>query len=132
MTSEADIKQLRFQKMVQEIEDYAILLLDSDGNIENWNKGAEKIKGYKASEIIGKNFSIFYTPEDKAAGLPFKLLAEASAAGAVRHEGWRVKKTGEKFWGSVTITAIHDEDGSIIGFTKVTRDQTDKKLTEEN
>jgi PAS domain S-box-containing protein len=132
MTSEADNKRLRFQKMVEEIEDYAILLLDAEGNIENWNKGAEKIKGYKASEIIGKNFSIFYTPEDKAAGLPGKLLAEAAAVGVVRQEGWRVKKTGERFWGSVTITAIHDEDGAIIGFTKVTRDLTGKKLTEEN
>ena len=132
MTSEADIKQLRFQKMVEEIENYAILLLDPDGNIENWNKGAEKIKGYKASEILGKNYRIFYSPEDRAAGLPDRLLNEAITTGSARHEGWRVKKDGDKFWANVTITAIHDSDGSIIGFTKVTRDLTEKKLTEEN
>ncbi|MBK0403462.1 PAS domain S-box protein [Adhaeribacter sp. BT258] len=132
MTPESDIKNIRFQKMVAEVEDYAILLLDQDGYIESWNKGAEKIKGYNAGEIIGKHFSNFYTPEDRVADLPGKLLAEAAAKGSVHHEGWRLKKDGGKFWGSVTITAIHDENELVIGFSKVTRDLTEKKLAEEN
>jgi PAS domain S-box-containing protein len=132
MTTNFDIKNLRFQKMVEEVEDYAILLLDREGTIENWNKGAEKIKGYKAKEIIGKNFRIFYSPEDQQIGLPDKLLNTALNEGKARHEGWRVKKNGEKFWGSVLLTAIHDSEGGVIGFTKVTRDLTEKKITEEN
>src|SRR5690349_980183 len=107
-TTEVDFKQLRFLKMVEEVEDYAILLLDHEGFIENWNKGAERIKGYKPNEIIGKHFSVFYGPEDRAAGLPEKLLNQAATLGKASHEGWRVKKNGDKFWGSVLITAIHD------------------------
>ncbi|KAA9331765.1 sensor histidine kinase [Adhaeribacter soli] len=132
MTPDLDIKKLRLERMVEEVEDYAILLLDAEGNIENWNKGAERIKGYKASEIIGKNFRTFYMPEDQASGLPQRLLELARQNGKASHEGWRVKKNGEKFWGNILLTAIHDDDGSIIGFTKVTRDLTEKKLTEEN
>src|SRR4051812_4326304 len=117
-----DIKQLRFQKMVEEVEDYAILLLDKEGTIEGWNAGAQKIKGYTASEAIGKNYSVFYPEADRAAGLPQKLLATAAREGKVKTEAWRVKKNGEKFWGSIVMTAIHDNDGNVIGFTKVTRD----------
>lgn len=117
-----DQKLLRFNKMVEEIEDYAILLLDNEGNIENWNKGAEKIKGYKAEEIVGKNFSIFYTKEDIEKGTPKKLLLRALKNGKASNEGWRVRKDGSKFFAKVIITAIHNEKGEIIGFTKVTRD----------
>ena len=127
-----DIKQLRLQKMVEEVEDYAILLLDKDGHIENWNKGAQKTKGYQASEIIGKHYRIFYPPEEQQAHTPERLLEEASLKGKVNTEGWRIKKNGEKFWANVVITAIHDEAGGVIGFTKVTRDITEKKLSEEN
>ncbi|CAG5000953.1 hypothetical protein DYBT9275_02565 [Dyadobacter sp. CECT 9275] len=116
-----DIKALRFSKMVEEIEDYAILLLDRNGNIENWNKGAEILKGYKANEIIGKNFSIFYTIEDREDNLPEKLIATAEKIGFAKSEGFRVRKDGSLFWGSILITAIHDDELEVIGFTKVTR-----------
>ncbi|MBS1688863.1 MAG: PAS domain S-box protein [Bacteroidetes bacterium] len=117
-----DLKLLRYNKMVEEIEDYAILLLDRNGNIENWNKGAEKIKGYRPDEIIGKNFSVFYTAADQETQLPERLLNEARQNGVARDEGWRVRKDGFTFRARVTITAIHDTSGETIGFTKVTRD----------
>ncbi|MDX1921241.1 MAG: PAS domain-containing protein, partial [Candidatus Caenarcaniphilales bacterium] len=124
-------KEVRLQKIVDEIESYAIILLDLDGYIENWNKGAEQIKGYKAQEIIGQHFRIFYTPKDRESRLPEKLIAEAAQNGKAQYEGWRLKKNGERFWGSVLITAIHDENNQVIGFTKVTRDLTDKKISRE-
>ncbi|MEO6150305.1 MAG: PAS domain S-box protein [Mucilaginibacter sp.] len=119
-----DFRAIRFNKMVEEIDDYAILLLDKSGVIENWNKGAEKIKGYKASEIVGKNFSIFYTEEDKKNNRPKQLITEAEQLGVARDEGWRLRKDRSKFWGAIVITAIHDKNGNVIGFTKVTRDLT--------
>jgi len=123
--------ELRYHRMVSEVEDYVIILLSTDGDIQNWNKGAEKIKGYSPAEIIGKHFSIFYSPEDREKGIPQKLLSQAREKGKALHEGWRLRKNGSSFWGSVVITAIHDEDGLVIGFTKVTRDLTEKKLAEE-
>jgi len=119
-----DIKLLRFNKMVEEIEDYAILLLDKDGTIENWNKGAEILKGYKADEIIGKNFSVFYNETQRNADRPKKLLEEAAKNGTARDEGLRVRKNGSTFLARVVITAIHDEKGAVVGFTKVTRDRS--------
>ncbi|RZL68945.1 MAG: PAS domain S-box protein [Pedobacter sp.] len=119
-----DLRAIRFNKMVEEIDDYAILLLDENGNIENWNKGAQKIKGYSSEEIIGKNFSIFYTNEDNKNEKPNKLIGEAKDKGVARDEGWRIRKDGTKFWGNVVITAIHNDLGIVIGFTKVTRDLT--------
>lgn len=121
----------RYHRMVDEVQDYAILLLDTNGDVQNWNKGAQKIKGYSEKEILGKNFSIFYLPQDIAEGLPFRLIQEAAAAGRAAHEGWRVRKDGTAFWGNVVITALHDEQNNIIGFTKVTRDLTERKLAEE-
>lgn len=111
--------------MVEEIEDYAILLLDINGNVENWNQGAEKLKGYKAFEIIGKKFSVFYTTKDIKNGVPEELLATAIKNGIARDEGWRLRKDKTKFWGKVVMTAIHDDDGEVIGITKVTRDLSD-------
>lgn len=128
---EKDIRITRFNKIVEEIEDYAIILLDKHGNIENWNKGAEKIKGYKNIEIIGKNFSTFYTKEDLKNNHPQKLIEHARNHGFSKDEGWRVRKDGSKFWGSILITAIHDANNEVIGFTKVTRDLTDMKQLEE-
>jgi len=122
-----DLSAIRFNTMVEEIDDYAILLIDKKGNIENWNKGAQKIKGYMASEIIGQNFSVFYTASDKANDRPQRLIAEAERVGVARDEGWRLRKDGSKFWGFIVITAIHDEKGNVIGFTKVTRDLTEIK-----
>ncbi len=121
----------RYHKMIAEVEDYAIILLDEKGNIINWNSGARKIKGYTAEEIIGQNFRIFYLPEDKAIKLPEKLIEKAIANGKAVHEGWRVRKDGSRFWGSIVITALHSGNGSIIGFSKVTRDLTERKQSEE-
>ena len=120
-----------YQRMVAEVEDYAILMMDASGNIKNWNKGAEKIKGYTEKDILGRNFNIFYLPEDRQQGLPQQLITIAKNEGRATHEGWRVRKDGTTFWGYVVITALHDDDGSIIGFTKVTRDLTERKLAED-
>lgn len=120
-----------YDRMIEEVEDYAILLLDKAGNIQNWNKGAEKIKGYKEEEIIGKNFRIFYLPEDRQNKLPERLIQQAANVGKALHEGWRLRKDNTRFWGSITITAIHNEAGNVIGFSKVTRDLTEKKTAED-
>lgn len=120
-----------YQRMIEDIADYAILLLDTDGNVATWNRGAEQIKGYTSGEIIGRHFSIFYTQEDKAAGLPQALLEKAATEGRAMTEGWRVKKGGARFWGSVLITPIRDDDGVLTGFGKITRDLTDKKKNED-
>lgn len=121
----------RYHRMVEEVEDYAIILLDRNGIIQNWNKGAEKIKGYRENEIVGKSFQTFYLAEDLKNGLPDYLLNEAAAHGKVTREGWRVRKGGAQFWASIVITALHDELGNVIGFSKVTRDLTERKLAED-
>jgi len=121
----------RYHKMIDEVQDYAIILLDEKGNVLNWNKGAEKIKLYTSKEIIGQNFSLFYLPEDQKTGLPTQLITEAALKGKAIHEGWRVRKDGTHFWGSTTITALHGENDQIIGFSKVTRDLTEKKLSDD-
>jgi PAS domain S-box-containing protein len=121
-----------YKRMIEEIQDYAIILIDKNGIILNWNKGAQKIKGYSEGEIIGKHFSIFYLQSDLDQNLPQKLLTEAREAGHAAQEGWRQRNDGSKFWGSITITAIHDDHGSVIGFCKVTRDLTDKKIIEDS
>lgn len=121
----------RYHKMVDEVEDYAILLLDTSGIVQNWNKGAEKIKGYKEHEIVGKSFKAFYLSADRESGLPEKLMQEAMQKGKALHEGWRVRKDGSTFWGSIVLTAVHNENQEVVGFTKVTRDLTQRKLSEE-
>lgn len=117
-----ELLELLHQKMIAEIQDYAIILLDIDGTILSWNIGAEKIKGYKAEEIIGQNFRIFYMPQDRQAGLPEQLINLAMKEGRARHIGRRLKKDGTIFWGSILITALHNDDGEVIGFTKLTKD----------
>lgn len=129
--ADKDVRTIRFYKMIEEIEDYAIILLDREGNIENWNIGAEKIKGYKPIEIIGKNFSTFYTAEDLHNNRPQMLINQSIQNGFAKDEGWRLRKDGSTFWGSILITAIHDDKKNVIGFTKVTRDLTEKHLAEE-
>ncbi|MEP6794365.1 MAG: PAS domain S-box protein [Saprospiraceae bacterium] len=121
----------RYHLMVSEVQDYAIILLDSNGIIQNWNKGAEKIKGYTEEEIVGKSFDVFYPKEDIERRLPEQFLADARNNGRAIHAGWRVRKDGTKFWGNVVITSLHDENNKIIGFTKVTRDLTTQKKAEE-
>jgi PAS domain S-box-containing protein len=113
------------QKMIQEIQDYAIILLDIDGTILSWNDGAKKIKGYTETEIIGQNFRIFYMPQDRQAHLPEQLIALAKKEGRARHIGRRLKKDGTIFWGSILITALHDDEGLVIGFTKLTSEIID-------
>ncbi len=122
----------RYQKMIDEVQDYAILMLDKDGTIVNWNKGVQSIKGYTANEIIGKNFSMFYRAEDKISGLPDRLLNKAKQNGRALYEGWRVRKDGTHFWGSITITALHNNENEVIGYTKVTRDLTELKRAEDH
>lgn len=123
-------KEELYQRMVGEVQDYSILFMSREGIIENWNKGAEKIKGYTTEEIVGKSFSLFYTPEDRADGRPAKLLRQAAETGRAVQEGWRMRKNGDRFWASVVITALHDADNNVIGFTKVTRDLTEKRDVE--
>jgi len=121
----------RYHLMVEEVQDYAILYLNRDGTVENWNKGAEKIKGYKASEIIGKSFSVFYTEQDRKNNLPQFLLSQAAQTGRVVQQGWRVRKDGSPFWAAVVITAVRNEAKEVIGYSKVTHDLTDKKQAED-
>lgn len=113
------------KKMIEEIQDYAIVLLDTDGTILSWNKGVEKIKGYKAEEIIGQNFNIFYLPRDREEQLAEKLLELAAREGRAKHIGRRVRKDGSVFWGSIVITALHDAENNVVGFTKLTRELRD-------
>ncbi|MBB4192035.1 PAS domain S-box-containing protein [Rhizobium aethiopicum] len=120
----------QFRRLVQGVSDYAIYMLDPEGNVSSWNFGAERIKGYRPDEIIGRHFSTFYTPEDRAAGLPEKALRVARAEGRFEREGWRVRKDGSRFWASVVVDAIRDEDGEVLGFAKITRDITEKMETQ--
>jgi PAS domain S-box-containing protein len=121
----------RFRLLVESVRDYAIFILDPGGYVLTWNLGAERIKGYKANEIIGKHFSTFYPPEDVAAGKTERELAIAARAGRYQEEGWRVRKDGSRLWASVTITAMHNPEGKLIGFAKVTRDLSERRQAEE-
>ena len=120
----------RYHRMIAEVEDYAIILLSKEGIVQNWNKGAEKIKGYTESEIVGKSFRVFYPATDQTNGLPEELLKTAYTKGKANHEGWRIRKDGSRFWGSISITALHDSNGQGIGFSKVTRDLTERRQHE--
>lgn len=116
----------KFRWLVNAVQDYAIFMLDTDGVISSWNPGAQKIKGWAAHEIVGKHFSIFYPPEDIEARKPQRALEVAAREGRMVDEGWRVRKDGSRFWGSVVISAIKDDSGKLVGFGKVTRDFTDR------
>lgn len=118
--------QEQFRLLVQGVTDYAIYMLDPDGYVTNWNAGAQRIKGYAPDEIIGRRFSEFYTPEDRAAGLPDRALRIAAAEGRFENEGWRLRKNGDRFWAHVIIDPIRGDDGEIIGFAKITRDVTER------
>jgi PAS domain S-box-containing protein len=121
----------QFRYLVESVADYAIFLLNTEGVVTSWNAGAERIKGYTATEIVGRHFSTFYTEEDRDSGLPALALATARRTGRFEMEGWRVRKGGERFWASVIINAVHDEHGDLIGFAKVTRDLTQQRAIEE-
>jgi len=121
-----------FRLFVDEVQDYAILMLDPEGRVMSWNDGAERIKGYKATDIVGHDFSIFYTQEDRRAGKPQRLLALAAQTGHAEEEGWRVRKNGSWFWANVSITTIRNGDGRLIGFGKVTRDLTERMRVQQS
>lgn len=121
----------RFRLLVDGVRDYAIFMLDPTGRVDTWNAGAERIKGYRASEIIGRHFSTFYLPEDVAAGKPARELEIAERVGRYEEDGLRVRKNGEKFVASVLITALRNDAGELIGFAKVTRDLTEKRAAEQ-
>ena len=126
------VDDLSFRIFIETVRDYALLMLDPMGYIISWNPGAEAIKGYKADEIIGKHFSVFYPPESIESGVPAQELVVAARDGRFEDEGWRVRKDGTRFWANVIITALHAADGSLTGYAKVTRDLTERRRHEES
>src|ERR1700722_18863202 len=120
----------RFRLLVEGVGEYAIFMLDPNGRVATWNVGAERIKGYKPHDIIGQHFSIFYPSEAKESGWPDHELREATEKGSFVDTGWRIRKDGTRFWANVTITALRDAAGRLIGYAKLTRDLTDAKRAE--
>jgi PAS domain S-box-containing protein len=120
-----------FRLLVDNVTDYAIILLDPKGFVARWSPGAERIKGYQAKDILGKHFSVFYPPEAVKRGLPEQELATAARDGRFEDESLRVRKGGTQFWANVVLTALRDKDGTLLGFGKITRDLTDRKRAEE-
>ena len=120
----------RYRMLIDAITDYAIYMLDPDGTVTSWNPGARRFKGYEESEIVGENFSRFYTEEDRKTGLPQRALETARREGKFEQEGWRVRKDGTRFWAYVVIDPIRDSDGKLIGFAKITRDLTERSKAE--
>ena len=118
--------------LVEAVEEYAIFSLDPTGAVQTWNVGARRIKGYTEREILGQHFSVFYLPEHRRTGIPDSELAHATTHGHWSGEGWRVRKDGAQFWANAVITAVFDAGGELHGFVKVTRDETDRKIAENN
>src|SRR3982750_3498579 len=121
----------RFRLLVEAVTDYAIYMLDPHGIVTSWNRGAQRFKGYTPDEIVGEHFSRFYTEEDRQSGLPMRALETAAREGRFEQEGWRVRKDGSRFWAHVVIDPIRDEQGTLIGYAKVTRDITERKQAQE-
>src|SRR5687768_12294889 len=117
--------------IVDQTRDYAVFALDPAGHIMSWNLGARRIKGYEPQEIIGRHFSVFYLREAVESGWPDHELKVAAQEGRFEDEGWRVRKDGGRFWASVIITALRDSNGRLLGFSKITRDLTERKLQDE-
>lgn len=136
---EADVRPARSQadlstaleRFIGQVQDVALLILDPDGYVLTWNQGAENLKGYRANEIIGQHFSVFYTPEANAVGHPLRELELAGLTGSYSEEGWRVRKDGSRFWARITIMALRDDDDQLVGFGKVTLDLTESRQKEE-
>ena len=126
----AHTEEGRYRLLVDAITDYAVYMLDADGIVTSWNAGAQRFKGYAPSEIIGQHFSRFYTPEDRARGIPEKALATARNEGRFETEGWRVRKDGSRFWTHVVIDPIRSPSGALIGYAKITRDLTERRAAE--
>src|ERR671923_1800513 len=120
----------QLQLLVESVRDYAIFLLDTGGHVVTWNQGAQRINGYTFDEIRGRHFSVFYPPEDIESGKPDYELKVATEEGRFEDEGWRLRKDGSRFWASVVITALRDEEGKLLGFSKITRDLTDRRMHE--
>ncbi|MCP3725861.1 PAS domain S-box protein [Paraburkholderia sp. CNPSo 3272] len=125
------LSEERFRLLVESVSDYAMFMLDPHGHVVSWNTGATNLKGYRPAEIVGQHFSVFYPPDEVAAGQPERELRRAKELGRVVTEGWRVRKDGSMFWASVTLTAVHDGQGRLTGFAKVTRDMTESRRTDE-
>jgi len=125
-----DLEEL-YRLLIESVRDYAIFALDPEGYILSWNPGAERFKGYTADEVIGQHFSIFYTQDAKDREHPQYELREAIREGRYEEEGWRLRKDGTRFWASVTITALRDDTGTLVGFAKVTRDLTERRESEQ-
>lgn len=121
----------RMLLLVEAVSDYAIYMLDPDGFVSTWNKGAEQLEGYRPNEIVGQHFSRFFTPEDQTAGLPHRILQETREHGRFESEGWRVRKDGSRFWATSVAQAIRDSAGELIGFAKITRDMTERRAAHE-
>ncbi len=121
----------RFRLLVEGVSDYGIYMLDPQGYVVSWNVGARNVKGYQPEEIIGRHYSCFFTVEDIAAGVPMRDLDEALRRGRLEVEGWRVRKDGSRFWSSSLVTTLRDEEGCVRGFSKVTRDISERKQAEQ-
>jgi len=128
--SNIDIEH-RYRLFIEAVHDYAIFMLDPSGNVTSWNAGAQRAKGYLPDEIVGRHFSVFYTDADIAADKPTQLLATAVSQGRAEDEGWRVRQDGSRFWANVVITAVHGDDGALLGFAKITRDLSEQRRLEE-
>ncbi|MEO8859362.1 MAG: PAS domain S-box protein [Burkholderiaceae bacterium] len=132
VAAQASVSDERYRLLVQSVVDYAIFMLDPNGFVQSWNPGAERIKGFSASEVVGKHFSMFYTQQARETHWPDYELQQANATGRFEDEGWRVRKDGSTFWANVVITALREPDGSLAGFAKVTRDLTERRGYEQS
>src|SRR2546426_12143219 len=121
----------QLQLLIDSVADYAIFSLDPSGHVTSWSRAAQRMKGYPAEEILGKHFSIFYTREDIERGKPHRVLQAAATYGRVEDTGWRLRRDGTLFWANVVMTALHDPNGDLIGFGKVTRNLSQRKWAEE-
>src|SRR5581483_9240382 len=130
-TAQLRVTEERFRLMVESVQDYAIFMLDAGGHIATWNLGAQRMKGYRADEIIGRHFRTFYTEDAKASRHPEHELEIAVREGRYEEEGWRVRKDGSMFWANVVITALFDHGGELVGFAKVTRDMTERRRAQQ-
>src|SRR5437879_8197058 len=131
LASGSDPTDAQFRLLVETVSDYAIYLLDTTGRVMSWNAGAERIKGYVAREILGRHFSVFYTPEEREAGRPDQMLEQAARQGRVSAQGWRLRQDGSRFWADVVITALKSRAGALSGYAKVTRDLTSSRQAHE-
>src|SRR5258708_20679404 len=127
----SDPTDAQFRLLVESVTDYAIYLLDASGRVMSWNAGAERIKGYAAAEILGRHFSLFYSPEDRAAGQPEQMLERAARDARVTAQGWRLRQDGSRFWADGVITALRSDGGALTGYAQATRDLTGRPQAPE-